>query len=375
MRLDRSGTAPAAKQPKQSAWLFAFSALTACLTFSCTAVAQVKSESLSWELGPTGSKSSLRGLTAPTDRVIWACGSQATVLLSSDGGSSWQNVSPSGFNEVEFRSVHAWSAKEACIASAGQPAVLLRTIDGGESWQEVYRAEDEAAFFDGMQFWDQRRGIVFSDPVGPTMLVLETADRGLSWTRIDPKQLVPVLEGEAGFAASNSSIAVASGGRVWIGTGGQSAEQSRVHMRTGWNADWQVVSCPLESGSASGIFSIAASSQRMVAVGGDYRPEAKSKTTAALSDDGGKSWRIGDQPPPTYRSAVQFLPLTDSGQAEVNQSENGLWIATGPTGSDWSLDGDRWESFTDTGFHVLAVGKNEIFAAGSEGRFAVLRRK
>ncbi|MEM8734034.1 MAG: YCF48-related protein [Planctomycetota bacterium] len=345
------------------------------LSFLGSAAAQETARKFSWELGPTGSKSSLRGLAAPTDKAIWACGSQATVLRSVDGGNSWENVSPGGFDEVEFRSIHAWSATEACIASAGQPAVILRTDDGGESWQEVFRADDEAAFFDGMQFWDEERGIVFSDPVGATMLVLETNDRGATWATIEPGQLVPVLDGEAGFAASNSSIAVASGGRVWIGTGGQTVQESRVHMRTEWEKYWQAVPCPLESGSASGIFSIAMAAKRMVAVGGDYRPDATSKTTAALSDDDGKSWRLVKQPPPAYRSAVGFLPLQKPVGNRVSQTESGLWIAVGPSGSDWSVDGDQWQNFSDTGFHVLAIGETRVFAAGSDGRFAVLKRK
>ena len=37
-----------------------------------------------WELGPTGTKASLRGLSAPSDAVLWACGSQSTVV-SLDG--------------------------------------------------------------------------------------------------------------------------------------------------------------------------------------------------------------------------------------------------------------------------------------------------
>jgi hypothetical protein len=120
---------------------------------------------LSWELGPTGSRASLRGLSASSEDVIWTCGSHGTVLRSLDGGSSWIECGPTEFPELEFRSIHAWDAHSACIASAGSPAVVLRTDDGGIVWREVYRHRSPAAFFDGMKFWDHGRGIVFGDPI------------------------------------------------------------------------------------------------------------------------------------------------------------------------------------------------------------------
>lgn len=324
-----------------------------------------------WELGPTGTKVSLRGLAAVDDRVLWACGSQATVLRSTDGGSSWNDCGPDGFEDLEFRSIHAWDAQEAIIASAGTPAVILRTSNGGETWMQVYEHKSKAAFFDALRFWDDKHGLAFSDPVDGRLLVVETSDSGQTWAPVPKDKLPPTAEGEAGFAASNSALLLGNGGSVWIGTGGVTANFSRVFHRAAADRDWQIQTCPLHGSPTSGIFSLAdgvlETGRVLVAVGGDYRPEATSATTAALSRDDGKTWQLADQPPAAYRSAVVACLESD------NKHPTCLFVATGPSGTDFSSDGNAWFSMSERGFHSLAFGKQLIFAVGAEGRFGSLR--
>lgn len=320
-----------------------------------------------WELGPTGTQASLRGLSAAGDLSIWACGSEATVIRSSDGGSSWVECGPRNFASLEFRSLHAWDENSACIASAGSPAVILRTKDGGATWQEVFRHESEKAFFDGLKFWDSKRGIVFGDPLGGRLCVLESIDGGLSWYEPGTDKLPDVFAGEAGFAASNSAMVVADGGKVWIGTGGREANTSRVFIRENWLAAWTASDCPLRSGPTQGIFSLAVGNnpQQLLAVGGDYRAGENSATTAAISSDGGISWRIPEQPPASFCSAVVSVDDT--------KHRGAFFIATGPSGSALSLDGEQWLEFSRSGFHVLTVSPNRtVLAAGADGRFAKL---
>ena len=47
-----------------------------------------------WQLTPTGSSARLRGLSVVSASVVWASGSQGTVLRTVNGGATWQNVSP-----------------------------------------------------------------------------------------------------------------------------------------------------------------------------------------------------------------------------------------------------------------------------------------
>ncbi len=324
-------------------------------------------EKLTWELGPTGSVASLRGLSAPEDQTIWACGSGSCVIRSIDGGSSWTECGPQGYAELEFRSIHAWSGDAACIASAGAPAVILITSDAGKTWREVYRHPSEKAFFDGLKFWDGQHGIVFGDPLDGKPCLLESFDGGKTWQAIDPLSLPDALEGEAGFAASNSAMHIQEGGKVWVGLGGRLAKTSRMLMRASWTSPWSVVECPLHAGPAQGIFSIASSqdSRFLVAVGGDYRVDETSATTAAFSTNQGMSWQTPRTSPAFFCSAVVSLPVGPLGES--------VFIATGPRGSHFSPDGQQWQEFSRSGFHVLAVGPQMVFAAGADGRFARLK--
>lgn len=337
----------------------------------------------SWEIGPTGTQVSLRGLAALDDQVVWASGSKGTVIRSTDGGSSWTNCSPPEFGEVEFRSIAALSEKTACVASAGTPAVLLLTHDGGETWDEAYRNTSPKAFFDSLKFWGPKRGIAMSDPVDGRLLVVETRDGGRTWSELPKSQLPATAEGEAAFAASNGSIAVAPGGQAWIGTGGTRASSSRLYYRSAWDQNFKVHACPLASDATSGIFALAwhpaltDADSMLIAVGGDYRENTKDDIgkfsgntradTSAWSRDTGQTWQAAHTGPPAFRSSVIFIPRDFSSTVR--------FITTGPTGSDFSTDGSHWNEISGPGFHSLAIGQRVVFACGSDGRFARLTWK
>jgi hypothetical protein len=344
----------------------------------------------SWELGPTGSRVSLRGLVAASERDIWACGSAGTVLRSTDAGVSWTECGPAEFPELEFRSIHAWDTNTACIASSGTPAVILKTENGGAQWREVFRHASDTAFFNGMKFWDGTHGIVFGDPVDGRWCILESTDGGEQWRALEPHTLPVGLSHEAGFAASNSAMCIGHGGSVWIGTGGSTAQASRVLRREHWTAPWTIVLCPLASSPTEGIFSIGdsvalrpateiklgqtssanaqAGALTMVAVGGDYRDDQASQNTAAYSEDRGQTWQLAPQGPASFCSAVIYV---ESDELKAGEQ---LWIATGPRASYSSSDGQHWHKFSDSGFHTLARSPTTLFAAGANGRFAKLVR-
>lgn len=323
-----------------------------------------------WQVLPTGVTASLRGLELCDDgETIWACGANSTVIRSHDLGQSWTDVSPSGFDKLEFRSIHAWNGNQAIIASAGIPAVVLRTDDGGQTWKEVLRRNEEKAFFDALKFFDSKRGILFSDPVNDKWLILTTEDGGQTWNENRANSLPKLQAGEAAFAASNSALCVDASGQAWIGTGGVKSDQARVYLSTNFGQTWQDSFIPIPSSEAAGIFSIVNSmSGRLVAVGGDYRGEAKSLHTAAYSDDQGRTWKLAKVEPNAFRSSVVVLPDPST------KSET--WFVTGPGGTDASKDGAVWKSVSKVGFHVLDTHSNgTLIAVGSEGRFGIARLK
>ncbi len=313
----------------------------------------------------SGCDASLRGLSAVSTEIAWASGSGGRFLRTVDGGETWTSSVVPGAEELDFRDVQGFSADIALLLGAGEPARVYRTEDGGASWTETYANETPGVFFDAMAFWNETDGMAFSDPIDGKLLVISTTDGGQTWKPIPPDRLPASRDGEAGFAASGTCLAVAGEKSVWIGTGGT---VSRVFRSRDRGATWSVFETPLGQARASaGLFSLAfIDPQRGIAVGGDYLNPERSQQNIALTRDGGQTWDLViTDPPGGYRSAVAVVPETDPT----------VVVAVGRTGCDLSSDGGRsWRSFSEDGYYCLAVSPSGKvgWAAGAEGRIARL---
>lgn len=323
-----------------------------------------------WESQRSGTGARLRGLSVVNADVAWASGSGGTVLRTIDGGRVWQRLTVQDATALDFRDVDAVSATTAYVLSIGNGAAsrIYKTADAGVTWTLQFQNDDERAFFDAMAFWDERRGIAFSDSVDGRFVILRTADGGATWARVPDPALPPALENEGAFAASGTNVAVAGTRHVWIATG--AAARGRVLRSDDAGETWTVADTPLASGSATGAFSIAFRDTRHgVIVGGDYENETEAVDNAAVTSDGGKTWRLA-RGLGGYRSAVAHVPGGRGGR---------VWMAVGPTGTDVSTDdGRNWTLVSSLGFDtigVAAAGRREpptIFAAGANGRIGRL---
>jgi len=334
-------------------------------SLSITATAQADD---AWQSLDTGTKASLRGLAAINKEVAWACGSKSTLVQTVDGGKSWKQHSIPNLPEVEIRSIHAWSADQAIVATAGQPALILKTVDRGVTWKTTYENKSPQAFIDGMKFSSDRTGIAFSDPIDGGLLILKTVDAGESWTAIDPSVIPKVESGEAGFAASNSSLHVFGKELAWIGLGGGSEGPSRIFRTQNGGAKWTPHIVPsISRGKSSGIFSVAFENDKKgIAVGGDYEKTTIDSQNIALTNDGGLSWQaVTGKRPRGFRSCVIAIPANDA------EGVPSFWLTCGPSGCEWSWKGDEWFALSEVGFHVASVALDgSIWACGSEGRIA-----
>ncbi|WP_125803962.1 hypothetical protein [Actinoplanes sp. ATCC 53533] len=61
------------------------------------------------------------------------------------------------------------------------PSQIYRTADGGVTWHVVFEDADPSAFYACVAFFDHRRGIAVSDPVGGRFRLAGTEDGGRSW--------------------------------------------------------------------------------------------------------------------------------------------------------------------------------------------------
>ncbi len=318
-----------------------------------------------WTPLTSGVTVTFRGVSATSAEVAWASGSRGTVLRTLDGGTTWQNVSPAGHATRDFRDVDAVSAQVAYILSIGNgdASRILKTIDGGSTWVEQFVNSDADGFFDAMSFWDADHGIAFSDSANAQFRIITTADGGRTWTRVPVDGLPPALDNEGAFAASGTNIAVWGDRHVWIGTG--AAGKSRVLRSSDRGKTWAIADTPIPGGQSAGIYSIAfRDALHGIVVGGDYAKVDLALDNVAVTDDGGKTWRLAPAVG-GFRSAVTYLPGVSGPTI----------LALGPSGADISDDDGR--SWTPSpiparGLHTFsfARGTSVGFGAGDRGQVA-----
>ncbi len=321
------------------------------------------SRDYSWELSPTGSTARLRGLSVVSERVVWTSGSVGTVLRTTNGGRNWQSVGPPGTETLQFRDIEAFDSDTAVILSigSGTDSRIYRTSDGGRTWQLVFVNAEPTAFYDCMTFFDKKRGLALSDPVDGRFRILGTSDGGRSWQIVDA-EMPAALPGEFAFAASGQCITSHGGRHAWFATGGDAV--ARVFRSDDRGESWKVANTPVRSGPTAGIFALAfRDAQHGLATGGDFLTPTASPDAMALSDDGGRKWRLVSDAPNEYRSGAHWV----TGRVA---------IAVGPSGSDVSSDGGAtWTRFDDGSFDTVdCAGGFVCWASGEQGRVAKLVR-
>ena len=268
-----------------------------------------------WQIEPSGTSASLRGIHAVTADIAWASGTNGTVLRTLNSGQSWQPCSvPAGAGKLDFRSLWAWDGDHAMVMSSGpgSESRLYSTHDGCRTWSLVLANPDADGFWDGLQFDGTRFGVVLGDPVRGSFTMFVTYDGGSQWTRQDNPCLRATGPKQGAFAASNQSLAVLPIGdansprgtavdhRIWFGVSGGSlygfelAPLELISATSGTAADGCTHAQPLPLGAkeSAGIFAIAFHDDTYgVAVGGDYAQPQNGANTAASTTDG-VHWRV-----------------------------------------------------------------------------------
>lgn len=323
-----------------------------------------------WTVQHADTRASLRGLSVVSDAVAWASGTGGTYLWTSDGGASWHVGTVPGATSLDFRDVHAVSLDTAYLMAAGQDtARIYRTTDRGAHWTLQYENLEKGAFLDAIAFFDARHGLALGDPIGGHFLLLRTDDAGAHWTRIPVSAVPTALDGEAAFAASGTALVTCGPHDAWFATGGGAI--SRVFRSTDGGASWRVSATPVHAGTAAGIFSVACSDVRhAIVVGGNYARPDTSVVVAALTSDGGKSWRAL----PAAHAAGYF-----SGVASLAESPTRVFIAVGTEGTGLSRDeGDHWVRADSLSLNAVAVapgrGPRRVWGVGARGRIVTIDR-
>jgi photosystem II stability/assembly factor-like uncharacterized protein len=323
--------------------------------------------SFAWQSTPTGSDDQFRGLDAVSDQVAWVAGEEGTVMRTTDGGATWDDVSPTGLDfEPAFRDVEAWDAEHAVVLSigVGSASRIYETTDGGATWSERFRNADPdpASFYDCMAFSGSGRGLALSDPVGGFFRLALTTDFGHTWRVKDNVEMPPAVEGEFAFAASGTCLVAGPWRNFWFVTGG--IDTPRIFHSDDGGRTWSVEDIPMRGGPTAGIYSVDfRAAGKGVMVGGDFEAENDGSQASAYRNYTSGEWLPSVSPVLGYRSGVAFVTGTPN-----------TAVAVGPTGSDVSLNGGRtWTHFDDSSFDSISCAAGgACWASGLDGAVARL---
>ena len=320
-----------------------------------------------WTLQPSGVTATLRGVSAVSDSVAWASGSGSTVLRSADGGRTWQALTVTT-EPLDFRDVDAIDERTAYLLSIGTgPASrIYKTTDAGATWALQYTNTDPQGFLDAMAFWDATHGIVVGDSVNGAFSILLTANGGETWTPAPPGGLPAALPGEGAFAASGTNVAVHGANDAWFATG--AAAKARVLQTRDRGRSWTIADTPLAAGPSAGAFSVAfRDASHGVVVGGDYRKEGEAVDNLAVTSDGGRTWTlVKERALSGFRSLVAYVPGSKMSLIAVGP-QGADW--SDDDGRTWSaIEGAGFHTFS------FAKSGRVGFGAGGKGSIGKLLR-
>ena len=311
---------------------------------------------------PSGTTAQLIGLDAVDDRIAWAAGSGGTWVRTTDGGETWATGVVAGAESLQFRDVHALDGRTAWVLSIGNgpDSRIYRTDDGGATWALQFQAADERAFYDCFDFWDARSGIAFSDSYDGEFPLIATVD-GRTWAPLPTDRLPGASEGEGSFAASGTCVVARGDSLAWFGTG--AGAEARVFRTSDRGRSWDAVATPIAHGTATtGTASVAfLDDLRGAVMGGDVGEPAKPTESVAITEDGGRTWRLAGHPE---------RPGAIYGGAFVPAAPTPTLVAVGPAGVAVSADFAATWMTVDTLEHwSVTFGAPGVgWAVGPDGR-------
>lgn len=318
-------------------------------------------------------KASFRGMSIPTDDIIWVSGSEGAVGKSTDAGKSWIWFTVKGFENKEFRDIHAFDSNSAVIMAVGDPAFILKTTDGGKNWKTVFTKSLPGMFLDAMDFRNDKEGVCIGDPLAignsgrKFFYIIKTIDGGETWEQ-EPLYKMPPAEmnGEALFSASGTNIVMLNNHPEFdyiFATGGTVSNIYFIGKEGKKNKGYQT---SINQGvETAGVFSIAYDGKKSIyCIGGDYKVPHSTYDNLVWTKIGSEKWSSPSVAPPFgYRSCIQFI------------TEDKL-VACGTNGVDIGKSGGNdWISVTKEGFNVCMVSpkKKLVFLAGDKGKIGQLK--
>lgn len=164
----------------------------------------LSSDGETWQQANVPVKATLTKVFFLNEKLGWAVGHDATILISQDGGLNWQLQQYLPSLEKPLLDIYFKNAQQGIAVGAyGQ---FFRSNDGGASWQSEFhqaflleddieyldelRLEDEAAYLDEISFILPHFNSVVAEGnniflIGETGLIAKSIDFGITWQPIE----------------------------------------------------------------------------------------------------------------------------------------------------------------------------------------------
>lgn len=298
---------------------------------------------------------SVRAITLDKNKVWFATDKGKYGFCRYDKSKNFTNQILFDSIKPHFRGI-AQNDDSLFLVSTEKPAVIYKVDKEEHTITKIFEDSNPKAFYNGIQFWNEYEGIAMGDPQDDCITVVITRDKGRTWEKVDCDNMPKVEEGEASFAASNSSLVV-RGDLTWILTGGTKA---RVIFSSNKGKKWTVYDTPMTQGKPmAGIFSADFYNDSIgIIAGGDYENQNDNSKNKALTINSGQSWSLlADGQGFGYSSCIQFVP----------ESGGILIVSVGPQGIFFSDDiGSFWKKISDDkDLHTIRfIDKKTAIAAG-----------
>lgn len=164
-----------------------------------------------WELVDTGSPMRLLAVDHNAQGKAVAVGQFGTIMVSKDGGSSWQQVAPdwTQYSEMGFapQLYDVILNDQGAITAVGEFGYVIRSEDLGETWKLVREGGELVPTLNGVYI--KPGGLGYA--VGQVGTILKTTDWGRSWSEVSLANLAgPPVE------SNLLSVTILADGRVLV---------------------------------------------------------------------------------------------------------------------------------------------------------------
>ncbi|MGE5352348.1 MAG: T9SS type A sorting domain-containing protein [Acidobacteriota bacterium] len=196
-----------------------------------------------WYERSTGSTKDLLSASAPDDSVVWVCGKEGTLLLSTSGGQAWRNMTGNPLiGNKDLLNIFATNANNVLVTASPETdpnthettTYIYRTSDRGRSWKQVFSQKGTQGL--GIFMFDGRHGLFYANPINEKWQIWVTSDSGKTWDSTG----VRLMAGSPGEKSRPNSFDGNQGFRTFrFGT-----NNSRYYETLDYGKTWKTVIVP-----------------------------------------------------------------------------------------------------------------------------------